>query len=188
MQKEQLLFLRKDLSMRGKNGIGFLLAGMTVWLVVAAIFFMPLELRQQNILMLFATGLMFPLSILFTKLIRAEWKFEDSAIADLGIYLNIAQLMYFPIIFFAIANSPEQAVIFFAVITGAHFFPYGWYHDVKAYYIMSPIISVLVIALGWSIASDNLWLIPSAMVISLLVLVLFLSNDYQRKANQSKAA
>ncbi len=73
--------------------------------------------------MLFSTGLMFPLSMGLSNLLKADWKFEGNPLGKLGVFLNIAQLVYFPILFWAIGKSPEEAIIFFSIITAAHFFP-----------------------------------------------------------------
>lgn len=71
--------------------------------------------------MLFTTSLIFPMSILISKLIKADWKFDHQPLGKLGLYLNLPQFMYFPILAWAFQRNPAQFVAFFAVITGAHF-------------------------------------------------------------------
>lgn len=78
-------------------------------------------------------------------------------------------------------KSPHDFVLFFAVITGAHFFPYGWLYRAKAYYIMAPVISVGMMVIGWMFADPYLWLLPLAMIIFLFVLIVWLSMDYKQK-------
>lgn len=172
---------RRKLSISGKNGVGFLLAGLVIWIITTGIFLTSLPLIQKNIYMLFTTGLMFPLSILISKLIKADWKFDQQPLGKLGMYLNLAQFMYFPILAWAFQHTPAQVVAFFAVITGAHFFPYGWLYDTKAYLIFAPIISISVIIISWNIGTHQLWLIPLFMSISLSVLIYFLLVDYRKK-------
>lgn len=139
---EQFLNLnetRNELSVAGKNGIGFILSGSVIWIIITIIFSLPMGIYEKNIFMLFATGIMFPLSLLISTIIKADWKFSGNPLASLGIYLNLSQVIYFPILIWAIAKSPENAVMFFAIIVGAHFFPFGWFYISKPYYIMSPI-------------------------------------------------
>ena len=114
---------RIDVSIKGKNGLGFLTSGAIIWLIITIIFFLPINIYEKSIYMLFPTGLMFPLSIVISYIIKADWKLEGNALGPLGLYLNIAQLIYFPILIWAIGKNPEEAVIFFAIITVAHFFP-----------------------------------------------------------------
>ena len=117
--------------------------------------------------MLFSTGLMFPLSVGISTLIKADWKLKNNPLGNLGLYLNLAQIIYFPILFWGMIKSPNDAIIFFAIITGAHFFPYGWFYNAKAFYVMAPMISVVIMFLGLYLNEENLWLVPFSMVILL---------------------
>lgn len=172
--------MKKDLTIRGKNGLPFLLAAAIVWIVIAIIFLTPLDIQWQNILMLAATGLTFPLALLLAKLIKAEWKFKDNPLSKLGLYLNLAQFVYFPVILWAFAQRPSVMVLFFAIITGAHLFPFGWLYNTKAYYAMAPVTSVGVMLIGWTL-SDILWAIPLSMIGFLAILASWLYRDYQMK-------
>lgn len=174
---------RENLSIEGKNGISFLLSGLIIWIVITVIFSTNLTLIQKNIYMFFSTGLMFPLSIFISKQIKAEWKFENHPLGKLGLYLNLAQFMYFPILAWAFQHNPIQVVSFFAVITGAHFFPYGWLYDARAYTVLSPITSITIVIISWNITIDQLWLVPLITVIFLSILVFWLFVDYRKKIN-----
>lgn len=173
--------IQGDLSVRGKNGLPFLLSAALVWLIITIIFLVPLDIQWQNILMLATTGLTFPLALLAATLIKTEWKFNDNPLGKLGLYLNLAQFTYFPIILWAFAQRPNVMVLFFAIITGAHLFPFGWLYTAKAYYIMAPVISVGVMLLGWVFGNENLWTIPLAMVFLIFILAILLHLDYKKK-------
>lgn len=71
--------------------------------------------------MLISSGIIFPLSIGMSTLIKSDWQLENNPIGNLGLIFNFAQLIYFPILFFGMVTSPENAILFFAIITGAHF-------------------------------------------------------------------
>ncbi|MBO1004577.1 DUF7010 family protein [Pseudogracilibacillus auburnensis] len=176
-----LINIKTDLSIRGKNGLPFIASATLIWTIMTIIFLMPLPLKQQNIFILMTTGLMFPLSVLMAKVLKAEWKFKkDTPLADLGLYLNLAQFIYFPIVFWALIKSPTEMILFFAIITGAHFFPYGWFYHTNVYYIFAPITAVLVTIIGF-FANGKLWLIPLTIVILLLIMILLLYIDYKKK-------
>lgn len=173
--------IRNELSVRGKNGIGFLISALVIWTIIVIIFVQPIEVHQKNIYMLFATGLMFLLSIGISTLIKADWKLKNNPFGNLGLYFNLAQIIYFPILFWGIIESPNDAIMLLAIITGAHLFPYGWFYNAKPYYVMAPITSVVIMLLGLYSNEENLWLEPFSMVILLLFLILWLSLDYKRK-------
>lgn len=178
----ELYETRKELSVKGKNGIGFLLSAFVIWSIIIIIFLQSIETDHKNIYMLFSTGLMFPLSVGISTLIKADWKLKNNPLGNLGLFLNLAQLIYFPILFWGIIKSPDDAVVFFAIITGAHFFPYGWFYNAKPYYVMSPIISVVSMLLGLYLNGKLLWLIPFSMPIFFLVLIFWLHLDYKNKS------
>jgi len=173
--------LRNELAIRCKNGLPFLLAATIVWSLVLVVFLLPYQIESKNILMLYSTGITFPLAILISKVIKADWRVNDNPLGMLGLYINLAQLMYFPILFFTFAKAPNQVIIFFAVITGAHLFPYGWFYNTKAFMIMAPVISVLVTIIGWNIEFSRLWLIPLSMIVFLIILNIWLYIDYKVK-------
>ena len=175
--------VRNELSIRGKNGIGFLSSAVVIWSIITIVFLQSIEIYQKNIYMLVSTGLMFPLSVGISTLIKADWKLENNPFGNLGLYLNLAQIIYFPILFWGIIKSPDDAIIFFAIITGAHFFPYGWFYNTKAYYVMAPVISVIIMFVGLYLNKENLWLIPFLITFFLIFLIYWLQLDYKKKIN-----
>ncbi|WP_233275822.1 DUF7010 family protein [Salibacterium aidingense] len=177
----EILELKKALSVRGKNGLPFLLSACVIWAGITVLFLLPLAIDTKNIFMLFATGLMFPIALILSKWTKSEWKMEDHPLSSLGLYLNLAQFMYFPIIFWAFVQSPHHMVVFFAVITGAHFFPYGWFYQAKAYFVMAPLISITLMLLGWTTDGSHAWLIPLTMLLFLVFLNFWLLVDYRKK-------
>jgi len=172
--------MRNDLSIRGKNGLPFLMAATIIWLIITVIYFQSgLDIKTKNIFMFIFTGLMLPLAVGFSKVIKAEWKF-DHPLGNLGLLFNLAQFIYFPIIFWAFIKSPSEMVVFFAIITGAHLLPYGWFYNVRAYYILAPVTSLLIFLLSLQ-TSIALWFIPLVMAALLVILSICLYVDYKSK-------
>lgn len=172
---------RIELAIRALAGLPFLIAATCVWSVITVVFFLPLELKLQNIFMFMATGILFPTALLSAKLTGAEWKCDDHPLGQVGLYLNLAQFMYFPILFFVFFNAPENLILFFAIITGAHLFPYGWLYYSKAYFIMAPVMAVGITLIGLTFGAESLWIIPLSMVVFILILTTGLHFEHQRK-------
>ena len=173
--------LKNELAIRCKNGLPFLLSATVIWSIVLVIFLLPYEIEGKNILTLYSTSIMFPLSILCSKIIRADWRANDNPLGILGLYINLAQLMYFPILAYMFYKNPNEMIVFLAVITGAHLFPYGWFYNAKAYTIMAPVISILISLIGWNISVAGLWLIPLSMILLLIILNIWLYINYKIK-------
>lgn len=173
--------IRHELSIKGKNGISFLSSAVVIWIIITVIFLLPFELEFKNMLTLFSTGLLFPLSIALSHFMKADWKFDKIPLGTLGLFLNLAQLVYFPILVWALAKNPADMVVFFSIIAGAHFYPYGWFYAAKPYYFMAPFMAIVVMVVGWTLEPKELWLVPAAMVLMLIVLILLLYLDWKRK-------
>ncbi|WP_245780792.1 DUF7010 family protein [Gracilibacillus orientalis] len=176
-----MLELKRDASVKGKNGIAFIMAATIIWLAITVVYSQTIPLQTKNIILLFLTAFLFPLALAVSAMVKADWKLADNPLGMLGLFLNLAQFMYFPIIFWAFIQSPKEMIIFFAVVTGAHFFPYGWFYEAKPYYIFAPIISVSIMLAGWRMEESQLWIIPLMMMIFLTILSLFLYGDYKSK-------
>lgn len=173
--------IRKQLSIKGKNGISFLLSALFVWILITVIFFQPIHINQKNLYMLFSTGIMFPLSIAISTIIKADWKLQNNPLKNLGLFLNLAQLIYFPILFWAIFENPHVAILCFAIITGAHFFPYGWFYNAKAYYMISPLHSITMLVLYFNLTETTLWILPLTTIGFIALLIVLLTIDYKVK-------
>lgn len=176
--------LRNQLSVRGKNGIPFLISGSIIWMMITVILLQPLDMFDKNIVTLFLTGLTFPVAQLISKLMKSDWRMNDP-LGMLGFYLNMAQFLYLPFLIWALYKSPEHMIWFFAIITGAHLFPFGWFYKARAYDMMAPIMVGVITVTGWNIHEKNLWILSSMMAVLILVLVAFLYRDYLKKVPKS---
>ncbi len=76
-------------------------------------------------------------------------------------------------------------IIFFAIITGAHFFLYGWFYRTKVYLIMSPMISIIITAISWNLKDHHIWYVPLSMIVLLIIQIGWLYIDYRQKINMS---
>lgn len=177
---------KRDAAIRGKKGVSFILAGTVIWIVITAIFLMPnLSLETKNIFMLVSTGMMFPLAVGISTLLKADWKLEDNPLNMLGLIINLAQFAYFPFIFWAFAKSPEQVVLFFAIITAAHFFPYGWYYESKAYYMIAPLVAVMITVVGWTLGSEPALVNSNCYGRSLIILATWVTVENREYATKN---
>lgn len=178
--------LRVECSVGGKNGISFLLAAIILWLGYGLLFLQPFDIRIKNGVALMLTALLFPLSLVISKVLKADWNQKHNPLSGLGLILNDAQLAYFPIIFWAFLQMPEKMIAMFAIITGGHLFPYGWFYHARGYYVMALIIACSMMLMGWIVSSSQLWMIPMLMSILLFLLVVWLWIDYRRKRTLAK--
>lgn len=173
--------LRNEMSVKAKNGIDFTMAASLVWLGIALIWTFETSAYNKSVLTFIGGGIMLPLAFGFSKILKTTWTIKENPIQPLGLWLNFAQLFYFPFLIFALIRMPEYFVMVYAIITGAHFFPYSWFYNNLFYAIFAGIISLGSLMLGLILPEQKLFFIPLLLSLCLLVLTIFLYFDSRKK-------
>ena len=129
-------------------------------------------------------GPLLPLTFLFSKLLKTNWKIKDNPLQPLGLWLNFAQLLYFPFLFFTMAKMPDYFVMAFAIITGGHLFPYAWFYKTNSYAIFSVIMVIGALLLGLNLSTENLFYIPvyTSLCLGLLTTLLYFNSKKKLSA------
>jgi hypothetical protein len=185
--KSDLDLLRLDLTIKAKNGLNFIVAAIIIWLSITYIWTLPYSIGSRGLLTFYAGGLMLPLAWVLSKLMHTSWNIPDNPIQPLGLWLNFAQLVYFPILIFVYLRYTEHFIMVYVIITGAHFLPYAWFYNTKSFAVMSVVISVGAMWLGLILPVQNVYLIPLFLSASLLVLAVWIGLDYQAKKKSLQA-
>lgn len=176
--------LRLELSVKAKNGINFLSAAALVWMLIALVWTLPYDLKSKAILTFIVGALLLPLAWLFSKLLRTIWTIETNPLQPLGLWLNFAQLIYFPILIFVFIRHIEYFILVYAVITGAHLFPYAWFYKTLAYAVMASISSIGSMVIGLLVSPNQLYFIPLFMAFSLVVLSIWGGIAYRENKQE----
>lgn len=182
MDLKEMTQLRLELSVRAKNGIDFILAASLVWIAITFVWTLPYPSYNKSIITFMVGGVMMPLAILFSKLLKTEWTIKSNPLQPLGLWLNFAQLFYFPFLFFVLFKMPDYFVMVYVIITGAHFFPYAWFFKSVAYAIAAGVISIGAMILGLILTQENYYLIPLFLSVTLLILAASLFINYKSRA------
>ena len=93
---------RLELSLEAKNGVNFIVAAALVWAGVAVIWTTSFSAYHRSIMTFVAASLLLPLAFALSKLFGAKWSVERNPIEPLGLWLNFAQLCYFPFLVFVL--------------------------------------------------------------------------------------
>ena len=188
MTKTQLDALRADVSAKAKNGIDFILAATIIWSMIAIIWTLPFSAYDRSVFTFIVGSFLLPLALGLSKLLKTSWKIPENPLQPLGLWLNFAQLFYFPFLIFILIKHPDYFLMTYAIITGAHFFPYAWYYNNKAYAVMAGIISVGSLLLALRLAPTDFYLAGFFMAICLLILAIWNFAIYQRHHKNHKAS
>jgi hypothetical protein len=181
MEKEQLDKLRNQLSVEAKNGINFTIGATILWAVIAFIWTLKSSSYSRSVFVLIAGGPLLPLAFALSKVLKTKWTIQDNPLQPLGLWLNFAQLFYFPFLIFVMIRQPDYFIMTYAIITGAHFFPYAWYYNTKLYAIFAGIISVGSLLLALNLGATKMFYVGVWVSLCLLILSLGLMADYKNK-------
>lgn len=182
VSKENFDLLRNELSVKSKNGLDFTLAASIIWLTITFIWTMELSSYNKSVLTFIVSGLMLPLALFFSKILKTTWKNKDNPLQPLGLWLNFAQLFYFPFLIFILIKMPDYFVMVYAIITGGHFFPYSWFYKTNWYAIFAGIIVVGALILSLFLPVERMFVISLCMSLSLSILTVLLWIDSAKKA------
>ena len=150
--KENLLSalqkLRKDVAKKQKKGLHFIVASVFMWMAISYIYTSPMPVTTQNLYTFFCSSLLVPLAYFISKLIGVDFQNKDNPLSDLGLLFTINQILYILISMWVYAAVPDKFLMVYTMIFGAHLLPYGWLYQSKTYYVISVIISIVVLILG----------------------------------------
>ncbi len=185
MDKKTFNQLRLELSIQAKNGIDFIIAATVIWFMIAIIWRLSYSAYDKSVLTFIIGGLLLPLAWGLSKVLKTTWTLPNNPLQPLGLWLNFAQLFYFPFLVFILIKHPDYFVMTYVIITGAHFFPYAWFYKAPIFGIGAGVISLGGLLLGLSLPPDRMFLIPLFMSACLLFLTYLLYQNYLKKKSRA---
>jgi hypothetical protein len=174
--------LRLELSVNAKNGVDFIASATVVWLVLAYIWTLPYSAYNRSVLTFIAGSITIPLAFALSKVFKTQWKSPGNPLEPLGLWLNFAQLFYFPFLVAVLLTDPKYFIMAYAIITGAHFFPYAWFYKSMPFAIMAGVISVGAMFLGLSLPLERMYLLPLSMAGALAILAVLLMASWKKNS------
>ena len=160
MDKQAFQKLKEDIQLQAKNGVDFMVSAGIIWMVIAYIWTLDYTAYSKSILTFIIGAFMLPMAFGFSKVLKTNWKIKDNPLDPLGLWLNFAQLFYFPFLIFILIKYPDYFIMTYAIITGAHLFPYAWFYDEWGYAAAAVIISVGAFLISLNIGPENMWIVP----------------------------
>lgn len=175
MEKQSLEKLKSEIQAQAKKGVDFIISGGILWLIIFIIWLQDFSSYNKSIFTLIIASLMLPLAFGLSKVLKTNWKIKNNPLQSLGLWLNFAQLIYFPILIFVLIKYPDNFIMVYAIITGAHLFPYTWFYDENGYAITAILISVGALIIALVSTLNVIWLIPLFTSMVLFILAIWIS-------------
>lgn len=170
MERNTFSDLKHEIQLQAKNGIDFILAAAIVWLIIYFIWNLDATSYNKSILTFIVGAILLPLAFGLSKVLKTNWKVKDNPLQPLGLWLNFAQLIYFPFLIFILIRHPDYFIMAYAIITGAHLFPYAWFYDEIGYAVAAVVISVGSLLIALYAGPERIYLVPlyTSMLLFLL--------------------
>ena len=157
--------VRSDLARRTKRGVHFIIASIVLWTGILVVWLWPVEdVLTRNLLTFFCTAPLMPLAYLISKILKAEFSAKDNELNNLGILFSINQMLYILIAMWAFAAAPTNMVMILAMIFGAHLLPFSWLYKSRAYLIMSIIIPLAMLIVGYNLPEERVFILAGMMI------------------------
>jgi hypothetical protein len=174
MAQQTLHDLKKEVKVKAKSGVDFILAAGLLWCGIACIWTLDFSSYDLSIMTFIAGALLLPLAFGMSRILKTKWKLKNNPIQPLGLWLNFAQLIYFPLLIFILIEDPDYFIMAYAIITGAHLFPYAWFYDELGYVAGAVIISAGALFMALNLHKETMYFIPLCTGIILLLLALWI--------------
>ncbi|MFN2260553.1 MAG: hypothetical protein ABR595_00615 [Psychroflexus sp.] len=187
MKQNQFESLKLEIQLKAKNGIDFIFAASIIWFGIYLIWTLDYGSYQKSIFTFIIGAILLPLAFAFSKLFKTNWKIKDNPLQALGLWLNFTQLIYFPFLAFILIKYPDYFIMAYAIITGAHLFPYAWFYDEIGYAIFAVLISVGSLFIALYAELHQMFYIPIFTAFSLLILGFWLFTNRKKLRNKNMA-
>ena len=145
--------LRDDCCVKQKKGLHFIVASVFIWSAVLLIHSSSLPIESKNLFTFCCSAPLMPLAYVISKIIKVDFQNKSNPLTSLGIIFSVGQMPYLLIAMWIFSASPENMLMVYAMIFGAHLLPYGWLYKSKTYYILSAMIPIATLITGMNFSS-----------------------------------
>lgn len=128
---------KQDLMLRTKKGSVMLYVGAVYWLLLGILSFIDMHINILGLIYLIGAGLLFPIGILVSKLLKVDFTANDNPLSNLAGIVGGMQILFSPILILIFMERVEWLPFFVATLTGTHFLPFMVLYNSKGYLFQS---------------------------------------------------
>lgn len=172
-----LTTLKRDIATRSRRGLPNILAGAGLWATFGVLGAVLPDTPQRALIYLCGAGMLLPLGMLVAAIMRVDLFAKGNPLAVLGGYLGGLQMLFIPLMAGAYTATPSFVPWYMGVLVGAHFLPFAWLYDSRAYLIGAIGTTVAAALSGWLLPAATYLVTPFAVTLLLLVMALLLRSE-----------
>lgn len=146
--KKVLNTLKLEYAVKQKKGLPFILSSTVLWMIMLIAFLTKLDIATKNMIAMCCSALLMPVGMIFGKIIKVNIFSKENPLSSLSIIAALNQLLYLPVVLWAMYAAPEKMIMLYAIVVGAHFFTYYWIYFSPTYFYAAIIIPIVSLILG----------------------------------------
>ena len=183
-KKQVLNTVKIEYAVQQKKGLPFIMASSVLWTIMLIAFLTGLDIATKNMIAMCCSALLMPVGILCGKIIKVNIFSKENPLSSLSIIAALNQLLYLPIVLWAMYTVPDKMIMVYAIVVGAHFLPYYWIYFSPTYFYASIIIPIASLVFGIYFSQAIVCL--SFVVFDILICILLCLENKQAR-NYRKA-
>ncbi len=183
-KKQVLNTVKIEYAVQQKKGLPFIMASSVLWTIILIAFLTGLDIATKNMIAMCCSALLMPVGILCGKIIKVNIFSKENPLSSLSIIAALNQLLYLPIVLWAMYTVPDKMIMVYAIVVGAHFLPYYWIYFSPTYFYASIIIPIVSLVFGIYFSQAIVCL--SFVVFDILICILLCLENKQAR-NYRKA-
>lgn len=176
-RKQVLNKMKIEYAVKQKKGLPFIMASFVLWTIMLIAFLTNLDIAAKNMIAMCCSALLMPVGMLFGKIIKVDIFSKENPLSSLSVIAALNQLLYLPIVLWAMYAVPDKMIMTYAIIVGAHFLTYYWIYFSPTYFYASIIIPIVSLVLG---IYFNQVIVCLAFVIFDIIICLLLCLEYKQ--------
>lgn len=179
-KKQVLNNLKIEYAVKQKKGLPFIMASAVLWTIMLIAFLTDLDIAIKNMIAMCCSALLMPVGMFFGKIIKVNIFSKENPLNSLSIVAALNQLLYLPIVLWAMYTVPDKMIMVYAIVVGAHFLTYYWIYFSPTYFYASIIIPIVSLILGMYF-SQVIVCLAFVVFDTLICILLCLENKQAKK-------
>ena len=127
--KTDLETLRNEIVIKLKKGLPFIGASVVIWLLILIVIILDLPQDKENLLVFCCSCPLLPISWIIGKVIKVDIFDKSNPLGNVGFLFTCNQFLYLLIVMWVFSAVPNNMVMVYAMVFGAHLLPYSWLSD-----------------------------------------------------------
>lgn len=140
--------MKIEFAVKQKKGLPFILASTVLWAIMLVAYLTDLDISTKNIIAMCCSALLMPVGMLFGKIVKVNIFSKENPLSSLSIVAALNQLLYLPIVLWAMYAVPDKMIMAYAIVVGAHFLPYYWIYFSPTYFYAAIIVPIASLIFG----------------------------------------